>query len=234
MSSDHGGGDRNVDRNIKMPRVRADDYDTKYQAILDAAAALFAKVGYPSAKLQDVAKLCGATKSMLYHYFPTKVDLLQALLRDHLERLLAEVEAAFEAASSPKERFYRFVEVFVTKSARSRQRHVSAMNDVKFLPTAKQTQILNLERKVTETIGALLRELNPGLPEEVYAPYAMLLVGMLNWTDLWYKPTGKIKPDELCDRISRLYLRGFLAEKPEQSRSPGRRSRARLVADDAG
>ncbi|WP_454644769.1 TetR/AcrR family transcriptional regulator [Bradyrhizobium liaoningense] len=216
-----------------MPRVRADDYDTKYQAILDSAAALFAKVGYPSAKLQDVAKLCGATKSMLYHYFPTKDDLLQALLREHLERLLAEVEAAFASANSPKQRFYGFVEVFVTKSARSRQRHVSAMNDVKFLPSAKQTQIIDLERKVTSTITELLRELNPGLPDEVYAPYAMLLVGMLNWTDLWYKPSGKIKPGELCDRISRLYLRGFLAEKPEQSRSPGRRPRARPVAGEA-
>lgn len=213
--------------------MRADDYGMKYQSILDSAAALFAKVGYPNARLQDVAKFCGATKSMLYHYFPTKDDLLQALLREHLERLLAEVEAAFAATSSPKQRFYRFVEVFVTKSARSRQRHVSAMNDVKFLPVAKQTQILDLERKVTGTIATLLRELNPGLPDEVYAPYAMLLVGMLNWTDLWYKPSGKIKPDELCDRISRLYLRGFLAEKPEQARNAGRRSRARIVADGA-
>jgi AcrR family transcriptional regulator len=216
-----------------MPRVRADDYDAKYQSILDSAAALFAKVGYPSAKLQDVAKLCGATKSMLYHYFPTKDDLLQALLGEHLERLLAEVEAAFAEASSPKQRLSRFVEVFVTKSARSRQRHVSAMNDLKFLPAVKQKPILNLERKVTETLGALLRELNPGLPDEVYAPYAMLLVGMLNWTDLWYKPSGKLRPDELCDRISRLYLRGFLAEKPQELSNPGRRSRARLAADDA-
>lgn len=216
-----------------MPRVRADDYNAKYQSILDSAAALFAKVGYPSAKLQDVAKLCGATKSMLYHYFPTKDDLLQALLREHLERLLTEVETAFKEAGSPKQRFYRFVEVFVAKSARSRQRHVSAMNDVKFLPPPKQTQILNLERKVTDTIRDLLRELNPGLPEEVYGPYALLLVGMLNWTDLWYKPSGKIKPGELCDRISRLYLRGFLAEKTEPLRTPGRRSRARLVPDDA-
>ena len=216
-----------------MPRVRADDYDAKYQSILDSAAALFAKVGYPSAKLQDVAKLCGATKSMLYHYFPTKDDLLQALLEEHLERLLAEAEAAFAEASSPKQRFSRFVEVFVTKSAVSRQRHVSAMNDVKFLPAAKQKPILNLERKVVEMLGELLRELNPGLPNEVYTPYAMLLVGMLNWTDLWYKPSGKIRPDELCDRISRLYLRGFLAEKPQQAGNPGRRARTRLAVDDA-
>ena len=44
-----------------MPRVRSDDYEAKSQAIMDCAAALFAKEGYPSAKMQDVAAACGAT-----------------------------------------------------------------------------------------------------------------------------------------------------------------------------
>jgi AcrR family transcriptional regulator len=198
-----------------MPRVRADDYEEKYQSILDSAAALFAKVGYPGAKLNDVARLCGASKSMLYHYFPTKDDLLLALLTEHLERLIADIEEVLAENEAPKKKFARFVETFVSKSARSRQRHVSAMNDVKFLPPDKQAPVVNLEKKVTSLIGDLLRELKPGLPGEVYAPYAMLLVGMLNWTDLWYKPSGKIKPAELCERISRLYLRGFLAEKTD-------------------
>jgi hypothetical protein len=89
------------------------------------------------------------------------------------------------------------------------------MNDVKFLPPDKQAPIIERQKRVVSLIGDLLRELKPRLPEEVYAPYAMLLVGMLNWTDLWYKPSGKIKPAELCERISRLYLRGFLAEKAD-------------------
>ena len=32
-----------------MPRVRAVDYEEKYRSILDSAATLFAKVGYPVA-----------------------------------------------------------------------------------------------------------------------------------------------------------------------------------------
>ncbi|RZI78302.1 MAG: TetR family transcriptional regulator, partial [Variovorax sp.] len=38
-----------------MPRVRSDDYDAKSLSIMDSAAALFAKVGYPNAKMQDIA-----------------------------------------------------------------------------------------------------------------------------------------------------------------------------------
>jgi len=196
-----------------MPRVRADDYEAKAQSIMDSAAALFAKTGYPGAKMQDIAKACGATKSMLYHYFPAKDDLLFAMLQEHLERVLAGIEQVLAEGGSPKTRFSAFVLVYTQKSAQARRRHVTAMNDVKYLPRSMQTPLLELERKVTNLVSDLLRELNPGLPDEVYKPYTMLLLGMLNWTDLWYKPTGTIKPQDLCERISRLFLRGFLAEK---------------------
>ena len=198
-----------------MPRVRADDYDTKTQAILDSAASLFSKVGYPNAKMQDIAKACGASKSMLYHYFPTKDDLLFAMLEEHLEKVIAGIEEVGAQAGSNKERFSAFVQVYAQKSAQSRRRHVTAMNDVKFLPKAMQTPLRDLETQVTDLVADMLRAQNPGLAEEVYKPYAMLLIGMLNWTDTWYKPSGKIKPQELCERISRLFLRGFLAEKGE-------------------
>ncbi len=35
-------------------------------------------------------------------------------------------------------------------------------------------------------------------------------MGMLNWIELWYKPSGPIKPGELCDHIQGLFLHGFL------------------------
>jgi AcrR family transcriptional regulator len=202
-----------------MPRVRADDYDTKTQNILDSAAALFAKVGYPNAKMQDIAKACGASKSMLYHYFPAKDDLLFAMLQEHLEQVIAGLEEVATMAGSKRQRFGAFVEVYAQKSAQSRRRHVTAMNDLKFLPKAQQKPLRELEKKVTDLVADMLRDQNPGLSGTSYKPYAMLLIGMLNWTDTWYQPNGPIKPHELSDMMSRLFLRGFLAERAEQTAS---------------
>lgn len=196
-----------------MPRVRSDDYDTKSQSIMDSAAALFAKVGYPNAKMQDIAQACGATKSMLYHYFPTKDELLSAMLTEHLERIISSVDEAVSGSAPAQQRFSAFVLTYAQKSAQSRRRHVIAMNDVKFLPKALQTPLRQLEKKVTNQVADLLREVNPGLQDGVYKPYAMMLLGMLNWTDYWYRPGGPMKSDELCERITRLFLHGFMAEK---------------------
>ncbi len=196
-----------------MPRVRADDYELKSQAIMDCAAALFAKEGYPAAKMQDVAKACGATKSMLYHYFPTKDDLLFAMLDEHLERVIAGLQEALAASGTPRDRLLALVETYTQKSAQSRRRHTIAMQDVKYLPKSKQAPLIAAQRKVTDLVADLLRELNAGLPEHVYKPYTMMLLGMLNWADIWYKPGGPMKPQELCDRLARLFLKGFMAEK---------------------
>ncbi len=196
-----------------MPRVRSDDYETKSQAIMDCAAALFAKEGYPSAKLQDVAKACSATKSMLYHYFPTKDDLLSAMLKEHLERVIAGIDEALATPGTPKDRLAALVQAYTQKSAQSRRRHMVAMQDVKYLPKPKQAPVNALQRTVTDRVASLLRELNPGLPDAVYKPYTMMLIGMLNWSDIWYRPGGEMKPQELCDRMTRLFMKGFLAEK---------------------
>ena len=207
-----------------MPRVRAGDYDAKAQAILDSAAALFAKVGFPNAKMQDIAKACGATKSMLYHYFPTKDELLFAMLQEHLEKVIAGIEEVGGQAGSSTDRFAALVTVYVQKSAQSRRRHTIAQNDVKYLPKALQTPLLALEVRVCDLIAGHLRLLNPGLHDKLYKPYAMLLIGMLNGTDIWFKPNGTIKAPELCERISRLFLLGFMAEAIATSpaRSPAR------------
>jgi AcrR family transcriptional regulator len=195
-----------------MPRVRADDYEAKSHAIMDCAAALFAKEGYPSAKMQDIAKACGATKSMLYHYFPTKEDLLFAMLTEHLDQVLHSIDQAVRSTGNPRERFLAVVQAWTQKSNQSRRRHMVAMQDVKYLPRAKQTPIIEKERLLIQQVATFLRELNPKMPEAASKPYTMMLVGMLNWTDMWYRPGGFIKPQELCERLSRLFLDGFLAE----------------------
>jgi AcrR family transcriptional regulator len=93
---------------------------------------------------------------MLYHYFPTEDDLILALLTEHLEQLLAEIRGTAQVEGTPGSRLLAFISVYVRKSAQSRQRHVSAMNDVKYLPIEKQTSIIQLERDVIAESAKLL------------------------------------------------------------------------------
>jgi AcrR family transcriptional regulator len=144
-----------------MSREQAADYDSKKNAIMDAAAALFAEMGYPNAKLLDVAKACGASKSMLYHYFASKDDLLFALLTAHLQAMIDALRQ-IDPALPPERRLRLLIETYTQKSTQTRTRHIVAMNDVKHLPPPQQKGVTQLERRIIQIFEAALTDLNPG------------------------------------------------------------------------
>jgi len=194
-----------------MTRVRADDYDEKKQIILDKAAALIARKGFDVATMLDVAKACGSSKSHLYHYFPSKEDLLYAIVHEHITRQAADLARIVAQPLAAEERFTQFVDSFVQGAARSRNEHLMLMNDLKFLSTGQREHVRKLEVEMTELMEQLLREINPKLmaEERVQKPYALLLFGMMIWTFSWYKRSGDITPRELAQRISELFVHGF-------------------------
>ena len=191
-----------------MSREQAEDYEDKKRAIMDAAAALFARVGYPSAQLKEVAKVCGASKSMLYHYFPAKDDLLFAILTEHLQSTITTLEDVDDAGPAEK-RLRAMITLYIQKSTQTRTRHTVAMNDVKYLSAAPLKRVVELERRLLKLFEAAVHALDPKLDSKLVGPNAMLLMGMMNWTDFWYRKSGSLTPDELCELISTLFLRGF-------------------------
>jgi AcrR family transcriptional regulator len=196
-----------------MTRVRADDYEEKKQTILDKAAALIARKGFDVATMMDVAHACGTSKSHLYHYFPSKEELLYAIVHEHITQQARELKRIVAMPGSAEERFTLFVDSFVQGAARSRNEHIMLMNDLKFLPKAQREYIRTLEVEMTDMTEGLLREINPELmaQERVQTPYALMLFGMMIWTFTWYRRTGPIPPKELAQRISELFVNGFKA-----------------------
>jgi AcrR family transcriptional regulator len=194
-----------------MTRVRADDYEEKKQTILDKAAALIARKGFDVATMMDVAHACGTSKSHLYHYFPSKEELLYAIVYEHITQQARELKRIVSMPASAEERFTLFVDSFVQGAARSRNEHIMLMNDLKFLPKAQREHIRALEVEMTDMTEGLLREINPALmaQERVQTPYALMLFGMMIWTFTWYRRTGPIPPKELAQRISELFVNGF-------------------------
>jgi len=198
-----------------MARVRAEDWGDKRQAILDAGALLFARVGYASARMEAIARACGATKSMLYHYFPAKEDVLYEIVREHAAGNLAAMEEALAAAAPPAERLRAFVLTWVRRSRAARARNAVLMYDLKFLGKRQQGVIVDLQRRMIEKLGALLEEVNPALQQgkSQGKSYALLLFGMLNWTEVWFRAEGPTGPEELAERIFRLFHAGLAAER---------------------
>ena len=194
-----------------MSRSRSDDYDRKRRRILDIAAGMFARVGFPTCTMSDIAVRCGVSKSNLYHYFVTKEDLLYDILSTYCEFILEQIDRIAASEESPDGRLASFVEFYLVRSPLLRAQHVVLLNDLKYLLPAQKKKIVGLERKMVESVANILREVSGGEPadDRTLRTYTMLLFGLLNGSDAWIKPTGFMSPAHLARRISDLFLRGF-------------------------
>lgn len=195
-----------------MPRVQAKNYDVKREFIIAKAAGLFSKSGYPNARMIDIAEACGASKSMLYHYFPKKEGLLMAILTEHMDDMLTSIKGLeSDSSKTPKESVTAFTELFVTKSARAKPKHLVAMLDVKYLPKKDQKLVHSMEREIVERTASILQRANPKHTQNDYNMYALLLIGTINSLDTWRQPSGHYSNKEMAEKVSALFLDGFLS-----------------------
>src|SRR5690606_8087433 len=84
--------------------------DAPRETILRAATMLFAGRGYTETSLMDIAQAVGLSKAAVYHYFPTKQVIYEAIVVDLLQRLCAHVEGSIAGAPpSTAERLRRMM-----------------------------------------------------------------------------------------------------------------------------
>jgi len=82
-------------------RTQQERSDTTSADILAAARFLFARRGYAGTSLDAVVERCQMTKGALYHHFPSKQDLFEAVFEDEERRLAARVATAQRAKRDP-------------------------------------------------------------------------------------------------------------------------------------
>ena len=70
-----------------MARTQAADYGVRREAIVEKAARLYAERGFLGASISDLAKVCRISKSLIYHYYPSKEDILFDVMHSHVARV---------------------------------------------------------------------------------------------------------------------------------------------------
>jgi len=64
--------------------------EARPQELLDAALELFVERGFAATRSEDVAARAGVSKGTLYLYYPSKEELLKAVVRENLGALIRE------------------------------------------------------------------------------------------------------------------------------------------------
>jgi len=100
-------------------RVLRADARRNVERLLEAARVAIARDG-PDASLDDIARDAGVGSGTLYRHFPTRVDLLEAVYREEVERLCNEGDRLGESDVEPGEALSQWLRAYVSFGAMKR------------------------------------------------------------------------------------------------------------------
>lgn len=196
-----------------MARTQAADYDDRRRCILEKAADLYAEKGYARSSISELAAACKASKSWLYHYYPSKEAILFDIMSFHMLELKEAAQRSLSEKGSTEERFRWLIRKFMSIYVESGSKHIILLNDLGCLSGAQQKEITDLQDQVVGIVLGLVLKMKPDLCEHptYEKPVAMALMGMINWTHTWFRTDGPINHEQFADLAADLFLNGLQA-----------------------
>ncbi len=110
--------------------------DERRRQLLDAGAALFADRAYEEITMQQIAQAAGVSKPLLYHYFPSKIDLFKAAVSEHALELQRLIGSA--SGETPAEQLMRTLDAYLGWIEENARTWSKLIESAQSLPEARQ------------------------------------------------------------------------------------------------
>lgn len=181
--------------------------------VFEVAAEVFHRKGYDNTSMSDVAEAAGLTKAGLYHHVSSKESLLYTVLDSGLDLTESYVMKPLETIADPIDRLKTMIELHLRLVLEERNLEVTGLlHECKTLAPADRTRINRRKKEYvkmsTKVIADAIRKHNITDVNPKLAAFALL--GMLNWTYQWYKPSGSHSREEIVTQFQNIFLNGIL------------------------
>ena len=187
------------------------------QQVLEAAAAVFARVGYVSATLELIGEEVGLSKTSLYYYVTSKEDLLASLVVTAIEAIETHFARLRPSDADPRVEFEAFVRAHVGVACTLTGQVVCQNLDFVFRDQPNQDMVAARRRHQASLRGILERGVEQQLFRAVdVRTVTALVLAALNTVPLWARSTDD--PKRLAREAAQLALNGLLL--PETARVP--------------
>ena len=176
------------------------------------ATALFRARGFAATSMRELATELGLEAGSLYSHIKSKEEILHRVCFGLAQAFFSAFEEATAAPGAPiATQLRQAIEAHVRVLTRDSAASAVFLHEWRHLSEPARTEFLALRDRYEAGFRALIaRGLATG---ELHAPdaafAALTLLASLNWLPSWYRPDGKLSPDEIAHRLAEQLLNGM-------------------------
>lgn len=213
-----------VSSRATMRSLRAQQREERAALILSAAQDVFVDKGYYDASIDEIAERAGIAKGTVYLHFPSKEDLLVALVEQQISAFLVRVEQVSHETTTVRARLERILLDVYTRMHEQRNQVLLELNTSIGLTKsviAKRGEIQTRIAQAMERIAALIEEgkrtgeLDHTVPTPVMVATLVTLLSPSGYEQLL--TNGQVSPAELVTYVSRIFFPSMVAPSSQDS-----------------
>jgi AcrR family transcriptional regulator len=191
--------------------MTASTYEVNRGRVIAIAADLFARNGYHGTGIAELGRAVGLGRGALYHYIESKEAVLYAISKDQVDRMNALAEETLDRGLEPEELLREMARGLLRNIATHRSEWAVFFREYEALTGDRRDRVIAARERYE---GYWRQALDHGVRSGVLRPMPRLVVkgilGMLNYTYLWFERDGELTPEELADVFLDALINGLL------------------------
>lgn len=190
----------------------------KIANISKVGAQLFSKKGFMETSLGDIAVALKLSKGGIYHYFPSKTELLSFIIHSSMDMVLEDLEEELSQLKSPQEKIKRLIVRHVELYIKHMYEARTLLNETPNLSSKSFKKIVVKQREYYQITANVLSDyLGTSASKNEIKAISFTLFGMCNWIYSWYNPKGAITPERLSQIVFDVFIGGVSGFKKKHS-----------------
>lgn len=174
-----------------------------YEAITNAAREIFSENGYSGTSIRDIAKKASLSLSALYYWYPSKQELLAAIIedadRDYHDRCARALD---EAGPDPASRLAGLVRATIEFRVDRRVDSIISATEYRNLDATHHASIMKSSRVATRIWTDII---DGGVEQGVFRcqhpeEARRTIIAACNAVAQWYRRRGKVNREQLVER----------------------------------
>ena len=191
-------------------------------AIIDAAARVFAERGYHGTSTQAIADVLGLRQASLYYYFPSKEAALELVCERGVDGFVETAESIVAGPGTPRDKLIRLIAAHLAPNASKRDYVKVFINERRYLADASRRRIGRKSRRIERCFEEVIRAglADGSLRAGADVRLCMLAVlGMVNSVINWREEDQDRGISRIAAELGELVVAGLAKPAPARRRA---------------